>query len=560
MRLPAPGHLTPRSVRRLAAAGEREQVEFKGRRAGTEDIVHAVVCYANGNGGLILWGVNDDGSIAGMTLKDPDSLRKTVFHSTSPSQLIETQVIEVDDLKVLAVWVNHSPVVVSTSGGAYLQRVGTECVPMTPDRLVIRQIDTRALDVSGALTPVGLDKVDEAEVQRFRQLLPADTAGDGLRRMPSVEMLRAIGAVRSRDGGDLLTVAGLLVFGAESEIRATLPQHQLVYVRTPSGTTEYERRTVSSAPILRLVEQVLLEIGAASRVRTLRLGPRDLELPDYPERVLREAVVNALAHRHYTLPGDTVIRQTSEYVEIENPGGFPEGISVETVIQHAPVHRNRLLCEILDRVRFMERSGLGVDRIFEDQLRYGKLPPTYEADRTRVKLRLDAQVFDEPFARFVLAEEEAGREWRVEDLLAASHLRRMGPADRADLARAMQRQDSDAPEVLNRLLGDVLDRFGSGPATRYALSARVQAALGAEATFTRERGLAREYQRTIVIQHAAKFGRVDNKTVRQLLQLSLGEATNLLRGLETRGDLEQHGQRRWAYYVLPPDGSSAPDV
>jgi ATP-dependent DNA helicase RecG len=79
---------------------------------------------------------------------------------------------------------------------------------------------------------------------------------------------------------------------------------------------------VSSAALLRLLEQLLLEISAAGRVRTLRLGPRDLDLPDYSERVLRGALVNAFAHRHYTMPGDTVIRQTAAYLEIENPGAW----------------------------------------------------------------------------------------------------------------------------------------------------------------------------------------------------------------------------------------------
>lgn len=308
------------------------------------------------------------------------------------------------------------------------------------------------------------------------------------------------------------------------------------------------KRVVSSQPILRLLEQLTLEISAASKSRTLRVGPRDLELPNYPERVLREAIINALAHRHYTLPGDTVIRQTSVSLEIENPGGFPEGIDPDSVIQHAPVHRNRLLCELLDRVRVMERSGLGVDRIYEDQLRFGKLPPTYEADRTSVRLRLDAREYDEPFARLVFAEEQAGRRWRVEDLLVLSHLRRMGPTDRAGLARVMQRSERDAQELLGALLGDLIARFGAGPGSKYVLSARVQASFGAEGAYTRERGLAKEVQRRLVLQHANEFGRVDNKAVREMLQISGREATQVLLALEARGQLVMRGARRWAYY------------
>jgi len=555
-RLPKPHSLTATRLRRLLAQGESERLEFKGRRSSLQDIAAAAVCFANGDGGLILWGVNDDGTVSGTSLRDPDSLPRAVYHGTSPSQVVQQQVVELDSERVMAIWVSHSPVLVSTSGGAYVQRIGTECIPMTPDRLIVRQIDTRALDLSSALTPVPLNMVDETQVQRFRQLLPEDEAGAGLRRMPTSALLRTIGAAAGDDGAQLLSVAGLLMFGPADVIRGVVPQHQVLYLRTMAGTTEYERRVTSSAPLLQLIDEMLREIQAAARTRRIRLGLRDLELPDYPERVLREALVNALAHRHYTLPGDAVIRQTASHLDIENPGGFPEGITMDTVIQHAPVHRNRLLCDILDRVRYMERSGLGVDRIFEDQLRFGKPPPVYDADRTKVRLRLDASDFDEPFARFVLAAEEAGREWRVEELLVASHLRRMGPADRATLARVIQRSEDEAQEIIAKLLEGVVERFGSGPGTRYVLSARVQAALGAEATFTRERGLTKEYQRGLVLQHARKFGRVDNRTVRELLQVSMGEATNILRTLEARGDLIQVGQRRWAHYEPPAEADS----
>ena len=547
--MPRPGRLTARGIERLARAGESEHLEYKGRRASIADVVDAVVCFANGDGGLVLLGIDDDGTIGGTNLRDVDALRKAIFNGTSPSRLVETQLVDVAGKRIMGIWVEHSDVLVSTTGGSYTQRVGKDCLPMTPDRLIVRQIDTRALDFSAAITPVGLAGVDELEVERFRRLLPNDEAGERLRRLDTPSLLAALGALAATSSGaQRLTVAGLLLFASEAGIRATLPQHQVVYLRSPAGTSDYERRVVTSQPVLRLLEQLTLEVGAASKSRTLRFGPRDLELPDYPDRVLREAIINALAHRHYTLPGDTVIRQTAGALEIENPGGFPEGIGPETVIQHAPVHRNRLLCELLDRVRVMERAGLGVDRIFEDQLRSGKVPPAYDADRTSVRLRLDAREFDEPFARMVLAEEQAGRQWRVEELLVASHLHRMGPSDRATLARVMQRAEEEGQEILSALLGDLIVRFGSGPGTRYVLSPRIQALLGAEATYTRERGLAKEAQRGLVLQHAREFGRVDNQTVRDLLQVSQREATLLLQGLESRGDLVIRGSRRWAYY------------
>lgn len=556
VKLPPPQKLTETRVRRIAAHGEQEDLEFKGRNTGTEGLVEAVVCFANGGGGLILHGISKEGLVDGVRLRDPTSLAKTIYHSTSPSQRVETQLVEIGELRVIAIWVRHSAVLVSTSGGAYLQRLGTECVPMTPDRLIVRQIDTRALDITAALTPIVAAQIDERELDRFRRELP--DADIGLRQMEPLQMLRAVGAAIDDADRVVLTVAGLLIFGHEADIRSVLPQHTVTFLRTPTGGTTYERRHHSSGPLLRQITEIMSEIGAVTRTRTLRLGARNVDIPDYPEPVLREAIVNAVAHRHFTLPGAVVIRQTVNWIEIENPGGFPEGITAETVIHHAPVHRNRLLCELLDRVRYMERSGLGVDRIFEDQLRYGKVPPLYEADRTMVRLRLDSSQFDEAFARFVLAEEDDGRRWTVEELLVLSYLRRMGPTDRGTLSRACSRGDEEVQEILSVNMPHLFDRFGSGPASRYALSARVQSALGAEAAYTRGRGLALESMQELVLQHARQFGRINNRTVRELLGINMREATYLLQVLESRGDLAQKGSRRWATYV-PGSQSSASD-
>lgn len=541
-------------MRRLAKRGETDTVEFKSGSSDVDAIVAAAVCFSNGEGGRILWGVDDDGRVTGTKWRDLDGLRNHIYRTTSPSQLVTVNGIDVGSVQVIVIDVPHSNRLVSTVGGHYTQRVGTECLPMTPDRLIVRQIDTHALDASHALTPLPPEVLDPLEIERYRSQLPEEGAGSGLRRLNDLELLRAINAVLDWDGRPRVTVAGLLVLGRAASIRDVLPQHEVNYVRLPAGTTTYDRRLSDSSPLLVLIERLRTEIQAGSRVRTLRMGARDLEVPDYPERVIREAIVNALAHRHLSLPGPISIRQTNDSIEIENPGGFPEGITVDTVIRHAPVHRNKLLCEILDRVRYMERSGLGVDRIFEDQLRFGKLPPAYLADRTMVRLRLDASKFDEPFARFVLAEELGGRQLTVEDLLLLSSLRRLGPLARPAVARAIQRTEEESQDLLNELLArHLVDRWGAGTGLRYGLSARVQTALGAAATYTRERGLAREYQRSIVMQHARQFGRIDNRTVRDLLSVSVGEATQILKRLGERGDLLQVGSRRWAHWVPAPE-------
>lgn len=83
------------------------------------------------------------------------------------------------------------------------------------------------------------------------------------------------------------------------------------------------------------------------------------DIYDFNETVIREAVLNAIAHRDYTITSEVVIRQYPHKITINNPGGFPKGVTIENILTVSSTPRSRLLTDILEKTGLVERSGQG---------------------------------------------------------------------------------------------------------------------------------------------------------------------------------------------------------
>jgi ATP-dependent DNA helicase RecG len=88
-------------------------------------------------------------------------------------------------------------------------------------------------------------------------------------------------------------------------------------------------------------------------------------VPNYHKRAFREAVVNSLVHRDYTRLGAVHVRLENDGLTISNPGGFVEGVNLGNLLVSEPRPRNPLLADIVKRIGLAERTGRGIDLIYE---------------------------------------------------------------------------------------------------------------------------------------------------------------------------------------------------
>jgi ATP-dependent DNA helicase RecG len=266
-----------------------------------------------------------------------------------------------------------------------------------------------------------------------------------------------------------------------------------------------------------------------------------LDIPTFNEGAVREAILNAVAHRDYRHPGSIFIRQFPRRIEIVSPGGFPQGITPENILDRQQL-RNRRVAETLARCGFVERAGQGANRIFETCIRESKpLPDFINKDAWQVSLTLRGEVGDPQFVKFLeRIGLETGAHFDTHDFLLLDLVHREKTVPEALLGS------------LNRLaeLGAV-ERIGRGRGFRYLLSRRFYSSIGRRGEYTRRKELDRETNKALLLKHITENCSLGSK-MKDLLQVlpakSRSQIQVLIRELAEDGKVHIHGHTiagRW---------------
>ncbi|MFO7676505.1 MAG: ATP-binding protein [bacterium] len=403
----------------------------------------------------------------------------------------------------------------------------------------------------------GPEAIDRIEVERLRRVLAASEPGSSLLGLSDEDLLARLGVLRP-DGDRRITVAGLLLVGREEFLRADLPGHEAIYLHMQSDT-DYDRRLDSRRPLLALVEQFGQALEPHNRVHTLKLGLFHVEVPDFPAEVCREALLNTLVHRDYELNAPVYLRHYPDRIEIANPGGLWGGVTLDNILGHEPVSRNRLLAEVLQRIRLVERAGMGVKRMYHVMLSFGKEPPAWEAERDYVRVILRSgrteagPGVDETFARFVADEGRAGRGLTLHDLLVLTWLKRNREVSLADVQRLLQRGENESREALNSMaLRGLIEPFGQKGGRVYRLSKRIYSQLSTCVSYTLFRRAEAAYADSAIMTYLEDMPKdrqyVTNEIVRTILRCSPHQAGHILAGLVRRKRLQMRGRSRATRY------------
>lgn len=246
---------------------------------------------------------------------------------------------------------------------------------------------------------------------------------------------------------------------------------------------------------------------------------------------------------------------TDNELIILNPGGFVEGVTIDNLLVAPPRSRNPRLADALKRVGLAERTGRGVDRIFEGMLRYGRPEPDYSATTTTtVSVRLSKAKADTAFFRMIRdAEQRQGGPLPLDDLLILSHLREERRLRTQDIAQSLRRSESVARSLLEQLLeAGLVEAHGMGRGRSYTLSARVYRAEGRTTAYVRQAGFEPIQQRQMVLNLAKAKGRIKRIDVIELCHVSPDQAYRLLAKLVESGGLRIVGTGKGAYYELQP--------
>jgi len=549
-------------VSRDIPPGENLTVEFKSDRTrlSDRDLIVTVVCLANTDGGDIYLGVEDDGTVSGLHAahRNLTGLTALIANLTIPPLSVRVEAMEVEGRPVARISVPKSRQLVATSEGLLQRRRLKsdglpECVPFYPHEFAQRQSDLGLLDYSAMPVPSASTRdFDPLERERLRQSVERHGGDRSLIALADDELDGALGLVRREAGRMVPTVAGLLILGREAALREHLPTHEVAF-QVLDGT-QVRVNDFTRTPLLKTFERIEEQFRARLVENEIQVGLFRVPVPNYDPRAFREALVNALSHRDYTRLGAVHVRWEAEGIVVSNPGGFVEGVTLDDQQVVEPRPRNPLLADAITRIALAERTGRGIDLIYQGLLRYGRPAPDYRrSDAQSVVVVLDGGEADLGILKLVIEEEtRLHHPLPVDSMIALVLLRHERRVDTRRLAREIQRDETAARKVLERLVeAGLVEAHGATKGRTYTLSPKVYQRLGPSADYVRQAGFGAIQQEQMVLQLARTQERITRADVASLCRITDAQASHLLRKLGTEGTLVLVGKGRGAYYRSP---------
>lgn len=537
-------------------------VEFKSdrKKLSDTDLVEALVCLANAEGGELWLGVEDDGTPTGL---HPDhhsltGLAGMVAARTSPSLSVQVEAVELAGVPVACIRVPRVQAEVATTGGVYLRRRlkydGTpECAPLLPHERTSRAASFGLIDVSAQpVAGATLADLDPLERERLRQSVQ-QYGGDRVLLELDDEALDGALTLTARqpDGSRVPTLTGLLLVGRETALKDLLPTHEFAFqvmARQAVRFNEFRR-----FPLLKALDWLETNFRPYNPEDEIQVGLFRVPVPMVDMAAFREAVANALIHRDYHRMGAVHVRLEDDALVVSNPGGLVDGVTLDNLLVTEPRPRYRTLADAMKRIGVVERSGRGVDTIYRGLLKFGRPAPDYRlTDRLNVVVRLLTDPADLDFRRLVVeAERRRGTELPIDSLIALAALREFKRVTADELAARIQRDAAGAKRTLEALTeAGLVEAHGATRGRSYTLSAAVYQRTGDKAGYTRQAGFTPIQHEQMVLSYVRQHGSIRRADVMDLCRLSEGQAKDLLKRMLSGRLLALEGSGRGAFYRM----------
>ena len=428
--------------------------------------------------------------------------------------------------------------------GRYLKRAGDDVVSLG-DAELKAIFSECGPDFSAEVCPAAaLADLSPAAIATFRARWAQKTRDERKADWRDAETLT--NAELLVDGG--VSYAALILFGTRPALGRHLAQAELVFeYRSSEASGPAAEREEYREGFFAWHDALWTRINLRNDRQSYQDGLFRLDVPTFDEVQVREGLLNEVAHRDYRLGGSVFVRQFAQRLEVVSPGGFPPGITPANVLdQQSP--RNRRLAEALARCGLIERSGQGMNLMFERAIRQGKpLPDFTGTSGHEVRLCLNGLIGDPAFVRFMARlGEETLRGFSTHDFLVLDCLHRDLPLNDALRARL--------PRLVE--MGAVESNGGRGKGARYLLARRLYEAMDAKGVYTRKKGLDRDTNKALLVRHIDR-NKVAGARMAEFQQvlpsLSRSEIQVLVRELAADQAIHKQGVTRAArWYPGPP--------
>lgn len=550
-------HLLDKLESNIADDLESQTLDFKqwNKRSLDDNVklmLKMAVCMANGGGGSVVFGVADkvkgrSNAILGVPQEiDTTVLQKRIYEKTDPhlTPVFEDVAVQEGTKRLILMNVYPGMPPYTTTDGAATIRQGKDCIPLT-GTLRRQMIETEGqADITAEIIREDWKSImSPSAMERIREMMSAERGSEIFNNMNDEDLLTSIGALKNK----FLTKGGLLLVGKPDAISRVIPEHRWSY-RKMISDTDYSHRDDGTHAIPVALHELERYISVDNPMVTIESGLVHPEFSTYPRVALREALLNAFGHRDFRMVGTIMLKQYKDKLVLTNPGQFIGGITPNNILHHPPVARNNHLMDLLDKLKLVNRSNIGVTRIYRSLLMEGKEPPIYREVGNHIELNFAASPLHSGFMNLVNYVAEEGQVIDVDHLLILQYLIRHEEIDTSTAAMVSQRNLEQARELLSRLANNMglIEAIGRGRGRYYTLSRSAYDMLKGSMTYERKQSLDKEAMKMRILS-VLKDRPLRNQEVRQMTGLNRQQVNALIHDLE---GVKVVGHGRGANYVL----------
>lgn len=433
--------------------------------ADVEPLAECLVALANAEGGLIVLGLDENGRpTSTIWEEEAEAALREAAKLCRPPVLANWQPVETRSGLLVGIQVPRSSDLHALDDGRVLLRSSNQNRPLSGDELRDLAASKNTAEYETQIVPGA--RPDDLDPDIIRDYLSRREERGAPRALDVNELLYEIGAT-DRDGTP--TTIGILLFGKKPQL--FFPQSSITFVRF-SGTEPrgedggigYGRRDEISGNLARVIERTWNIIFEEMRVGAKVKGLERADLLEYPRFAVREALVNAVAHRDYRVHGRRIeVRMYTDRLEIISPGSLPGYMTLDNLVEEH-FSRNPRLVSGLFQWGYIEELGLGIDQMIEEMTQAGHPPPEFKATPYLFTVTLHNKRDRPPTPKW-------SRSMNERQTRALTFVREQGSITSRDY---QQLCPDVSPETLRLDLKDLVDRgillkIGSKKGTHYIL-------------------------------------------------------------------------------------------
>ena len=525
-----------------------------------EELARDVVAFANNKGGFLFIGIVDGTKEINCHFTYSDErifeLIRQIRDRTVPAVTLQYHRLKVNGTDILVLEIPFSEQLHRTSKGEFLIRCNDgnraiepyEMATIQSEKgLVIYdqktwniQLPSTETDKYGSALPGWIDRT---RLDILRNLIREKRSDSPYSQKDTMELLDALALVKQEKDSVLPTTAGILFVGNRQALRE-IPYSQIKYIHYfEDGTYQpYEY----SGNILEIAQQCFAQLKSEIRQKEFHFGLFREYIEDYPEIVLRELLMNAIAHRDYSRQQIIEIRKYPTYIEFESPGGFPQGVDSTNFLRKTNA-RNPNIMDVLREVGYTEKAGSGFDKIFQTLLSKGKDIPTPEETEHSVIFRVKAEVCSEQLIKLSHQYLElTGQEMDMDYLLILNQILQSKGISFHNLEKAPYISSMKLKHILDDLVeNEFIEITGKTSGQKYILHISKRNSTKERINYVLIKKQNKARQKEAIMRYIEDVGQITNTEARQLLKLPQNDValvSRLFREMVESNLIEIHGE------------------